>query len=62
MSRDSDVTLYVEFNNVNKCTYNVKSLSRDITKSPSLFQNSLQPTMIVCISNKNYIYIVYYIL
>ena len=31
MSRDSDVTLYVEFNNVNKFTYNVTSLSRDIT-------------------------------
>ena len=30
MSRDSDLTLYMEFNNVNKFTYNVKSLSRDI--------------------------------
>ena len=43
MSRDSDLRLYVEFNNVNKFTNNIKSLSPDITRPLYLFQNSLHP-------------------
>ena len=39
MSRDSDLRLYVELNNVNKFTYNLKSQSRDITRPHPLYPN-----------------------
>ena len=34
---NSDLRLYVEFNNVNNFTYNLKSLSRDTTRPPCVY-------------------------
>ena len=66
MSRDSDVMLYVNLLTLLNSTYNVKSLSRDITSPPQLYQNSLQPTNTVLriyevlVSRCMYTYIILY--
>ena len=41
------ITLYVNLLTLLNCTYNVNSLSRDITRPPSLFQNSLHTTIYI---------------